>query len=139
MITFSLSTLVVEAFGSLEDIAQLKALIVFPELIILIPAMMATGISGRLLSVNRKGRLIDVKQKRMMLATTNGMLILVPSALVLNYLASHGYCGNCFFFFQTLELIAGAGNLTLMILNVRDGLKLSGRNRKKQIAARSAL
>lgn len=63
MITFSLSTLVVEAFGSLEDIAQLKALIVFPGLIILIPAMMATGISGRLLSVNRKGRLIDIKQK----------------------------------------------------------------------------
>ncbi|MEV5574324.1 hypothetical protein AB0L06_30180 [Spirillospora sp. NPDC052269] len=57
----------------------------------------------------------------------NGLLILVPAALYLDRLASRGGFGTLFYAVQALELTAGAANLTLMSLNLRDGLRLTGR------------
>ena len=46
-------------------------------------------------------------------------------------------CPWCAIGLQALELAAGAANLSLMGLNIRDGLKLSGRLRPRgQPAAR---
>jgi hypothetical protein len=39
---------------------------------------------------------------------------------------------------QSLELIAGATNLTLMGLNARDGLRMAGRLRSRSPAATKA-
>ena len=57
----------------------------------------------------------------------NGVLILIPCALYLAALASRGEFGGGFYAVQALELAAGAVNLTLMSLNIRDGVRLSGR------------
>jgi len=57
----------------------------------------------------------------------NGLLILVPAALYLESKASSGTFDTGFYMVQGLELIAGAVNIVLMGLNIRDGLMMSGR------------
>jgi len=82
--TFFLSTLYVELFATHEAVAMVKALIVMPGLFILVPAIAATGGSGVFLSKGRKGRLVEVKMKRMPFIAANGLLIMIPCAIVLN-------------------------------------------------------
>lgn len=88
--TFFLSTILVELFGSHAAVAQLKSLIVTPGLWILIPAVAAAGGSGMFLSKSRKGRLVDAKKKRMPFIAANGLLVLVPCAIVLDRWAAVG-------------------------------------------------
>ncbi|MGO9773237.1 MAG: hypothetical protein ACLPSW_27565, partial [Roseiarcus sp.] len=68
--------------------------------------------------------------KRMPFIAANGVLILIPSALFLASKASAGVFDTSFYAVQALELIAGATNLTLLGLNMRDGLRLKGRLRR---------
>ena len=127
--TFFTSTVLVELFGSHEAIATVKSLIVMPGLFILIPAIAATGGSGFFLSKTRKGHLVEVKMKRMPFIAANGLLVLLPAAIFLDQWASAGSFDTMFYFVQAAELLAGAINLTLMGLNMRDGLRISGRVR----------
>lgn len=136
--TFFVSTILVELFGSPAAVAQLKSLIVTPGLWILIPALAATGGSGLLLSRSRSGRLVDAKKKRMPFIAANGLLVLVPCAIVLDRWAAAGRFDATFYAVQAIELLAGAINLSLMGLNLRDGLRLSGRLRAGGPAARRA-
>ncbi len=127
--TFFLSTIVVELFGTIAMIATVKSLIVAPGLFILVPAIAVTGVTGFALSTKRKGGLIEAKKRRMPFIGLNGILILLPAAIYLDHLASSGDFGLSFYLVQGLELIAGGVNLALMSMNLRDGLKLSGRLR----------
>ncbi|MBV8159105.1 MAG: hypothetical protein JO278_15705 [Dyella sp.] len=127
--TFFVSTVLVELFGSQATVAQLKSLIVTPGLWILIPTIAAAGGSGLFLSKSRRGRLVDTKKKRMPFIAANGLLVLVPCAIVLNRWAAAGAFDATFYVVQAVELIAGATNLTLLGLNMRDGLRMTGRFR----------
>jgi hypothetical protein len=60
----------------------------------------------------------------------NGILVLIPCALALDHWASMGAFDTGFYVVQGVELIAGAVNLILMGMNMRDGLRLSGRLRR---------
>lgn len=124
---FFSSTLVVEVFGSHETVARLKALIVIPGLLILVPAMAAVGGSGFTLAKGRRGKLTDGKRRRMPFIGANGLLVLVPCALTLNAWAAAGRFDAAFYAVQALELVAGAVNLWLMSRNMRDGLLMTGR------------
>lgn len=124
--SFFVSTVLTELFGSPAAVVQLKALIVSPGLWIMIPAMAAAGGSGMLLSRSRKGRLVDGKKKRMAIIAANGLLVLVPCALVLDRWAAAGRFDTAFYLVQAVELVAGAVNFVLMGLNVRDGLRIAG-------------
>ena len=128
--TFFVSSIVVELFGSPEMIATVKHLIVFPGLFILVPSIALTGATGFSLTGKRKGGLIDRKKKRMPFIAANGIIILVPAAIFLNHLAANQDFSLLFYIVQGLELIAGGVNLTLMSLNMRDGLKLTGKLRR---------
>ncbi|MCU0775571.1 MAG: hypothetical protein MUC74_14055 [Ideonella sp.] len=127
--TFFVSTIVVELLGSHDAVAQLKSLIVVPGLWILVPAVATAGGSGTFLSRSRGGRLVAAKKKRMPVIAANGLLVLVPCALVLDRWASAGRFDGAFYVVQAIELVAGAVNLALMTLNARDGLRLAGRLR----------
>jgi hypothetical protein len=133
--TFFTATLLVELLGSHAAIAGIKHLIVFPGLFILVPAIAATGGSGFALSKTRQGRLVQTKMKRMPFIAANGLLVLLPAAILLDSWAGQGAFDTRFYLVQALELLAGATNLTLMGLNIRDGLKLSGRWRPNQPAS----
>ncbi len=127
--TFFTSTVIVELFGFPESIATVKSFIVSPGLFILVPAMAAVGGSGFALSKTRKGRLVENKKKRMPIIAANGVLILIPAAIFLNQWASIGLFDTKFYIVQTFELIAGTVNLTLMGMNIRDGLRMTGKLR----------
>lgn len=129
LVTFFISTALVELAGSPAAVAQVKSLIVTPGLWIMVPAIAAAGGSGMFLARQRGGRIVDAKRRRMPFIAANGLLVLVPCALVLDRWAAAGRFDSAFLAVQALELAAGAVNLALMALNVRDGLRLAGRLR----------
>ena len=129
--TFLISTITVELFGTPEAIALVKNLIVMPGLFILITAIITTSGTGFALAKIKSGRLVQAKQKRMPFIGANGILVLIPCAIFLDHWASAGYFDTTFYIVQGIEIVAGAVNLTLMGMNIRDGLKMSGRFRKK--------
>ncbi len=63
----------------------------------------------------------------MRLLAANGILILLPSAFALASMADAGRFDALFYGVQVLELAAGAVNVALLALNMRDGLRLAGR------------
>jgi hypothetical protein len=116
---FWLSTVISELSGSPGAIVTVRHGIVL-LLPVLIAAMIATGISGGRIASGR----MAIKRRRMMVIAANGVLVLVPCALVLRHLALGGRFDTVFAAIQALELVAGAANMTLMALNLRDGLRL---------------
>jgi hypothetical protein len=128
--TFWLSTALTEMFASQTIVTLVKTAIPWGFLL-LIPALMAAGGSGFALASDRRGRVIDAKIKRMPLIAGNGILILIPAALFLASKARAAEFDTSFYAVQTLELVAGAANIALLGLNMRDGLKMKGRLRRK--------
>jgi len=126
ILLFWTSTVFTELFASHATIAAVKGL-VLKGMIILIPAMAIAGASGMSLGRRRKDALSRAKKKRMPIIAMNGLLILVPAAWFLAGKASAGEFDSLFYTVQVVELIAGAANLTMMGLNIRDGLKMTGR------------
>ena len=133
--TFFLSTILTETLGSHAAVAQLKSLIVTPGLWIMVPLMAAAGGSGLFLARSRKGRLVEAKTKRMPFIAANGLLVLVPCAIVLNRWATAVSFDSAFYLVQAIELVAGAVNLALMGLNARDGLRMAGHLRTRPATA----
>ena len=128
--TFWLSTALAELFASETTVTIVKTTIPWGFLV-LIPALMAAGGTGFALAGKRRGAIIDTKIRRMPLIAANGILILIPSALFLASKASAGEFDTGFYVAQALELAAGAANIALLSLNMRDGLKMKGRLRRK--------
>ena len=62
--------------------------------------------------------------------TFDSLLILVPAAWFLAGKAAAGEFDSTFFTVQVIELIAGAANLAMMGLNIRDGLRMTGKIRR---------
>ena len=126
IVTFWVTTLVTELFLDQASIVAVKNA-VLTGMWVLIPAMVATGGSGFSLARARRGRLVDVKGRRMRFVAANGLLVLLPSAWVLASWANAGRFDGVFYALQGVELVAGAANMTLLVLNMRDGLRLAGR------------
>lgn len=123
---FWTSSLVSELFFDERSVVHVKNGIL-RAMWLLIPAMAATGASGFALGKGRSGRLVDAKKRRMRLVAANGILILLPSAFALASMANAGRFDALFYAVQALELLAGAVNVVLIALNMRDGLRLGGR------------
>jgi hypothetical protein len=128
--TFWLSTALTELFASQATVAVVKIAIPWGFLL-LIPALAAAGGSGFALAKGRRGGLVGAKLKRMPLIAANGILVLIPSALFLASKARAGEFDTSFYVVQALELAAGAANIALLGLNIRDGLKMKGRLRRQ--------
>lgn len=126
ILTFWLSTAASELFGSTEQVVWVKTAIPW-GLILLIPALAATGGSGMALGKARTDALIVAKKRRMPIIAALGLLVLVPSAFFLAWKAGRADFDTVFYAVQGLELAAGAVNLTLLALNARDGLVATGR------------
>ncbi|EAR61318.1 hypothetical protein [Neptuniibacter caesariensis] len=127
IVAFFTSTVISELFFDLETVARVKSLIVLPGLFILIPAIAITGATGFAMAKKTVKGVIGQKKKRMPFIGVNGVLILVPCAIFLNLWASAGQFDTTFYVVQAIEIIAGATNIFLMALNIRDGRKLTRR------------
>ncbi|CUH46361.1 hypothetical protein [Ruegeria atlantica] len=126
---FWTSTLYCELFATHATVAAVKSMIV-SGLFILVPAMVIVGASGMSLGRRRKDTPALAKKKRMPIIAMIGLLILVPAAIFLNAKASTGSFDNSFYAVQVVELLAGATNLTLMGLSIRDGRAMTARRRR---------
>lgn len=124
--TFWVSTLVSELFGSKEQIICVKSGILY-GMFLLIALLAITGGSGALLGKTWKSPIVAKKKRRMKFAAANGFLILLPSAIYLADRAVASDFGTMFVVVQLLEVVAGAVNISLLALNMKDGLKLSKR------------
>jgi len=122
---FWTSTAASELFGSEAAIVAVKTAIPWGFLL-LIPALAAAGGSGAALSKGARGGLIGNKFKRMPIIAANGLLVLIPAALFLASKAKAGEFDAAFYTVQAIELLAGPVNITLLSLNMRDGLKMKG-------------
>ncbi len=126
--SFWFSTLISELSGSVEAVVAVKTAIPWGFLL-LIPALAAAGGTGVSLAGGQAKGLAATKLRRMPVIAANGLLILVPSALFLAWKASAGEFDAAFYGVQAIELVAGAANLVLLGLNMRDGLRMTGRLR----------
>ena len=129
ILAFWTSTVAVEAFGGPEAILGVKTGILW-GMIVLIPALATAGATGFKLSGPTPKGLVATKKRRMPFIALNGILILIPCAVYLQNQAAAGDFGTAFYAVQAIELVAGATNLTLMGLNIRDGFRLTKRRRK---------
>ncbi len=128
ILAFWTSTVLSELFGSPEIIAQVKSTILM-GMFILIPSMMVVGGSGMAMGARRKDAPALAKKKRMPIIAANGLIVLLPAAIFLEGRANEGLFDMTFYAVQTLELIAGATNLTLMGLNIKSGREMANRRR----------
>lgn len=120
------STLVSELFLSHTAVAAVKAGIV-DAFVLFIPLMIMTAGTGFAMGGQSTQPLILAKRRRMPLIGLNGLLVMIPAAFFLSGKAGAGEFDGWFYGVQTLELLAGAANLFLMGLNIRDGMRSSGR------------
>ena len=135
MVIFWTSTVAVELLGDQSDIVAVKHAIMW-GLLVLVPALVATGGTGFLRAGRSKNSHIQAKKRRMQIVAPIGILVLVPCVLYLGTTASSSGLGTYFVEVQALELAAGAVNITLMSLNVRDGLRLTRRIGARRVDAR---
>ena len=126
ILIFWTSTVYTELFSSHESISTVKTLIL-KGMLILIPAMVIVGGSGMSLAKRRTAKIIGVKKKRMPIIAATGLLVLLPAAFYLEMKASNGSFDTSFYIVQVIELIAGLSNLRLMALNIKAGLRLTGK------------
>ncbi|WP_417674629.1 hypothetical protein [Pseudodonghicola sp.] len=123
------ATALTELVGDAHRITTVKTGILY-GMVVMIPAMATAGITGAGLGRGMRLPAVAVKLNRMKVIAGNGILILLPSAVFLALRAQAGQFDSGFVIVQTLELLAGAVNITLLGLNMRDGLRLAARRRR---------
>ena len=128
--SFWLSTALSELFGSEATVVAVKSAIPWGFLL-LIPMLAVAGGSGIKLARGVRTGLVGKKFKRMPFVAANGLLMLIPSALFLASKARAAEFDTSFYAVQALELAAGAVNITLLGLNLRDGLTMKGWYRRQ--------
>ena len=128
--TFWLATALTELFASHAAVTAVKTAIPWGFLL-LVPALAAAGGSGFVLAGGWRAGVVGAKIKRMPFIAANGILVLIPSAIFLAFKARAAEFDAAFYAVQALELVAGATNIMLLGLNMRDGLRMKGRFRQK--------
>ena len=86
--------------------------------------MATAGATGMKRGGKSKHAAIAAKRRRMPFIAANGVLILLPCAFFLNSRAAAGQFDSVFYIVQSMELIAGVANLTLLGLSMKDGFSI---------------
>jgi hypothetical protein len=126
ILCFWSATVVVELGGDPAAIAAVKLAILW-GLLLLVPSIALAGASGFRLGGKSQHPDIARKRNRMPVIAFNGIVVLVPCAIFLQQRAAAGLFDQTFTVVQALELVAGAINLALLGLNIRDGFRLRHR------------
>ncbi len=126
--TFLLSSVITELMGNAADVHRIRQWIVF-GLPLLVGCLAATALTGRRLARKSKASVLRRKQRRMQIVAAAGIVLLVPCAVLLSYLTASASARGVVSALEITELLAGALNLTLLVLNFRDGRGLTRRPR----------
>jgi hypothetical protein len=136
VLSFLTITILSELSMDAGNVLLAKRMILY-GICLLVPLMAIAGGSGFSLSAGRVGSLVDGKKKRMRLTAANGMLVMLPSAIWLYYSAAKGEFGPVFLVVQGIELAGGFAQFYLLARNFRDGLRMSGRLRRRPAMSRA--
>ena len=128
--TFFISSLMAELSGNFSLIKTVKQSILY-ALPLLIIAMPTLAITGNRLAGTSRSRNVMMKKRRMKFVMING-IILMSLAVFLYYQSHFKSINDLFLIAQITELVFGFVNLTLIGLNVRVGLILSGKLRLRK-------
>ena len=128
--TFWTSTVVSELFLDHSAVTSVKVAITY-AFIAFVPCMAITGATGFAMGGKSTFPILVAKRRRMPIIGANGLLVLIPAAIFLSIKAQAGEFDTVFYAVQVLELLAGATNLFLMGLNIRDGREMSRRHQKR--------
>jgi hypothetical protein len=126
--TFLLSSTVTELIGNAADVNTLRQWIVF-GLPLLVGCLAAAALTGRRLARKSRAAVIRRKLRRMQIVAAAGSVVLIPCALILDGLTAGASNGGVVSALEITEILAGALNLTLLVLNFRDGRGLTRRPR----------
>lgn len=128
--SFLTSTIIADLLATPQQIAHVKntILMFIPGLIL---AMMVTGISAKKLYPGAMKGALKIKETRMKIAAINGVIVLLPAAIVLARWSALGQFDGLYWAVQILEIIAGMTNLTMIGLNIRDGIRLGSKAKKR--------
>jgi hypothetical protein len=135
ILVFQSLTIISDIWGSQDSMILAKKIIAWC-IPFLIASLIITGISGKKLAGQSQDQLILRKQKRTQLVAAVGLLVLLPSAYFLLYLASNEIFSILFWSIQTIEIVAGLFNFTLLFLNAKDGREI-GQNLQNRISGRN--
>ena len=124
---FSIS-LYAEILGEKTFIKTVKEFILY-ALPIMIISMPSLAITGNKLAGKSKNPIVIQKSRRMKFIMLNGF-VLVFLAIYLYYRSHYQEIDNTFFVLQLTEFAFGLTNLTLIGLNARSGMQLSGKLKK---------
>mgnify|MGYP003402904894 FL=1 len=127
--TFFTISLIAEIRGDQVFIKAIKALILY-ALPLMIFAMPCLAITGNKLAGKSKNALVEIKKKRMKFVMLNG-IILVSLAIFLYYRSHFQSIDGVFLTFQIAEFVFGLTNLSMIILNARNGMQLSGKLKRR--------
>jgi hypothetical protein len=125
-LAFLAASITVELFGSHGAVMTVKRGILLAVPLLAVSAMVAGG-SGTWLASKSKAQVITRKALRMRVIGGNAVLVLIPCAVVLDRMATAAEFGTRFAVVQAIELVFGAVNVTLLGLNMRDGLRMRAR------------
>ncbi|MFN8237274.1 MAG: hypothetical protein U0T77_03815 [Chitinophagales bacterium] len=123
--TFFTISLIAEIKGNDDFIRSVKAFILY-ALPIMVLAMPTLKITGDKLAGKSKSPLVLAKIKRMKLVLVNGM-ILISLAIFLYYRSHYQQIDNVFLIAQIAEFAFGLFNLSLIFMNAKAGMQLSGK------------
>ena len=126
--TFQISTVISDIFATPAQIAYVKRVILMFVPVLML-SMIATGLTANKLYPGILKGQFKIKQIRLKIAAANGVLILLPAAIVLARWSELGEFGVLYWTVQALEIIVGLINITMIGLNIRDGIRL-GRHAK---------
>lgn len=127
--TFWTSTVVSELFLDHSAVSSVKVAITY-AFVAFVPCVAITGATGFAMGGKSTFPILVAKRRRMPIIGANGLLVLIPAAIFLRIKAQAGEFDTWFYTVQVLELLAGATNLFLMGLNIRDGGQMSRRYQK---------
>jgi hypothetical protein len=125
-IGFLAASITVEVFGSHGAVTGVKRGILLAVPLLAICAIVAGG-SGNWLASKSRAKIITRKAVRMRIIGANALLVLIPCVVILDRMASATEFGTRFVVVQAIELVFGALNVTLLGLNMRDGLRMRAR------------
>lgn len=128
--TFWTSTVVSELFLDHGAVTRVKVAITY-AFIVFVPCMAITGATGFVMGRKSILPILQGKRRRMPIIGANGLLVLIPAAIFLSIKAQAGEFDTAFYTVQIVELLAGATNLFLMGLNIRDGRRMSRRHQMR--------
>ncbi|MFT8781283.1 hypothetical protein [Acetobacter orientalis] len=122
--SFMTASIIAELYRNPQTIAVMRQAILW-GLLVLIPCLAFTGLSGYRATGTAPRGLALTKFKRMRVIGINGVCILVPCAFFLALRASELKFDWLFYGVQLIELLAGSTNFALLGMNFRDGLRMT--------------